>query len=498
MDGPGAFSMRDLTATSVFRPTAQDGIVPFFDRRIVFPYWSRGRVVFMIGRQTPWTPDHDWEKSKYKKLAVRNGRNNEHVAECIRNDVLYNEDVLLTRPERVVITEGVTDCISLMEHGFRAVSPVTVQIREADWERLLPKIAGVKTVFICQDNEVSEAGMQGALKTARVLADHGITTRVAVLPLGEKQRAAREKLAAGSTESDEFLADGKIDVNEFFASGKAAADFEAILAAAQTPLELAVSKLSADIPDADLSRLLDPILAEVGRLDPIEQDRHLRLIQARCGKVRMPVTTLRKQLKVVEIARPRRSARNGASGGGFHGLAAAAPADETEAEPLRSIRVNNRQLRDVIGDAWAAIHAINEPGEGSTDRPFLFQKGGTLVRIAGEGANARIEPLGETAVYGMLARSANWHKVTEDAVLSVPPSKDTARDMLVNPDFRATAAGIGDSHAHLRARWRTHLCIRVPSRRCPVAVLRSVAEHPGSARQSDPRRGRSRPGVVAR
>ena len=215
----------------------------------------------------------------------------------------------LTRPERVIITEGVTDCISLMEHGFPVVSPVTVQIREADWERLLPKLAGVKTVYICQDNEISEAGMQGALKTARILAQHGIATRVAVLPLGNKQQAARETLASlpgGSAEADALMADAKIDVNEFFASGKTAADFEAILAAAQTPLELAISKLSTEVPDGDLSRLLNPILSEVGRLDPIQQDWHLRLIQTRCGKVRMPVATLRKQLKVVEIARPQK------------------------------------------------------------------------------------------------------------------------------------------------------------------------------------------------
>jgi len=79
----------------------------------------------MIGRRTPWTPDQEWEKSKYKKLAIRNDRNNGHVSPYIRNDVLYNEDVLLARPERVIITEGVTDCISLMEHGFPVVSPVT-------------------------------------------------------------------------------------------------------------------------------------------------------------------------------------------------------------------------------------------------------------------------------------------------------------------------------------------------------------------------------------
>ena len=434
MQGPGAFTARELTATSAFRPTAQDGVVPFFDGRIVFPYWSRGHVVFMIGRRTPWTPDHDWEKSKYKKLAVRNDRDHRHVAPCIRNDVLYNEDVLLTRPERVIITEGVTDCISLMEHGFPAVSPVTVQIREADWERLLPKLRGVKTVFVCQDNEVSEAGMQGALKTARVLAEHGITTRLAVLPLGEKQRAAREKLVGlpqGSPEAEAAMADAKIDVNEFFASGMTAGDFEAILAAAETPLELAISRLSAGVPDGDLSRLLKPILAEVGRLDPIEQDHHLRLIQTRCGKSRVTVTTLRRQLKVVEIVRPRGRPGRFSSAGPPD----TEPGGGPEATPLRSIQVNNRQLRDVIADTWFAIHAINQAaGPDGAERPFLFQNGGALVRIAGTGAHTRLEALGETAMYGILARSANWHKVTEEAVVAAPPSKDTARDMLVNPD----------------------------------------------------------------
>lgn len=446
MDSAGAFTPRELAATSAFRPTAQDGLVPYFDRRIVFPYWSRGHVVFMIGRRTPWTPDVNWEKPKYKKLAVRNDRNNTHVASSVRNDVLYNEDILLTRPERVIITEGVTDCISLMEHGFPVVSPVTVQIRAADWERLLPKLTGVKTVYICQDNEVSEAGMQGALRTAGVLAGHGIATRVAVLPLGEKQQAARlqlrERFGGGISsvgkdlpqDAEALLADAKIDVNEFFASGNTAADFEQILAAALTPLELAISKLSVAVPDADLSRLLNPILSEAGRLDPIEQDRHLRLIQMRCGKVRIPVATLRKQLKVVEIARPKSGA--GKFGGGRRGIASATEPDGGQGpSPLRGIQVNNRQLRDVIADAWAAIRAINQAqGPDCAERPFLFQNGGALVRIAGTGAHTRIEALGETAMYGILARNANWHNVTQEAVLAAPPSRDTARDMLVNPD----------------------------------------------------------------
>ncbi|MBI4905137.1 MAG: hypothetical protein HY820_15995 [Acidobacteria bacterium] len=372
MDGPGAFTMRELTATSAFRPTAQDGVVPFFDGRIVFPYWSRGHVVFMIGRRTPWTPDHEWEKSKYKKLAVRNDRNNSHVAECIRNDVLYNEDVLLTRPERVVITEGVTDCVSLMEHGFPAVSPVTVQIREADWERLLPKLAGVRTVFICQDNEVSEAGLQGALKTARILAGHSIATRVAVLPLGDKQRAAREKLAGlpeGSTEADALLADAKIDVNEFFASGSTAADFERILATAQTPLELAISKLSSETPDADLARILEPILAEVRHLDPIEQPRLLRLIQDRCGKSRTPISALRQQMKVVRIDSRNGKERRSANGRGPGPQTAPAADGESATWRDRLLLNLNGTVKPVLANVitalrgapeWAGVLAYNE------------------------------------------------------------------------------------------------------------------------------------------
>jgi DNA primase len=431
MEGPGAFTPRELTATSAFRPTAQDGVVPFFDNRIVFPYWSRGHVVFMIGRRTPWTPEVEWEKSKYKKLAVRNDRDHRHVAPCIRNDVLYNEDALLTRPERVVITEGVTDCISLMEQGFPVVSPVTVQIRDSDWDRLLPKLRGVKTVFVCQDNEVSEAGMQGALKTARILGDHGISTRLAVLPLGEKQRAARERLARvpeGSAEAEALLADAKIDVNEFFSAGGTAAAFEAILAAAQTPLEMAISRLSSETPDADLGRLLEPILAQVNRLDPIEQNRYIRLIQGRCGKSRIPVTTLRKQLKVVELnsATRRRYGPKPRPG---------SPADGAGRD-LQSIQVNNRQLRDVLEDTWRAIaHTNGDLSEFDRLPYFLFQRQGALVRLVANGTDGAldIEMAQDSSVFALLVHAANWLKLTEEVVLQVHPPHDLARVMMSFP-----------------------------------------------------------------
>ncbi len=325
-NGDKAFSPRELAAAGAFRPTSQDGLFPFFEGRIVFPYWSHGRVVFMIGRKTPWTPDKPWEQGKYKKLPVHDDSSNKHIAPCINNSHLYNEDCLLAGPERVIITEGVTDCISLMEHGFPAVSPVTVRIRSSDWDRLLPKLRGVKTVYICQDNEVSQAGLDGALKTASVLAGHKIRTKLVVLPLEDRQEEARCELrerfdldaAVGRRElakrlegrpQDDFkdaerlLAAAKIDVNDYFASGHTAEDFERLLSEACAPLEFGISRLPTDIPEDERNRKLEPILREIAWLSPLEQNRYLKLVQERFGKSNLSLSTLRDQVRAVQKER---------------------------------------------------------------------------------------------------------------------------------------------------------------------------------------------------
>jgi len=283
------FTLRELAATGAFHPTAQDSLLPFFEGRIVFPYWKGGRVVFLIGRRTPWTPPHPWEQGKYKKLPVHDEHNRQHIAPCIDNSVLYNEDVLLSRPQRLIITEGVTDCIALMQAGLPTISPVTVNIRQADWERLVPRIAGVKTVYVCQDNEISEAGIKGARRTAQTLSGAGLDTRLVALPLEEKHLAARRELAerfgvqaaigprelarqlerrppAEIAEAERLFSESKIDVNEYFASGRTAEDFEALLAAAQTPLEFAIARLPVDAPVEERNHLLEPILAQVARI----------------------------------------------------------------------------------------------------------------------------------------------------------------------------------------------------------------------------------------
>ena len=316
------FTPRELAATGAFRSAGQDGLTPFFDRRIVFPYWSHGRVVFLIGRKTPWTPDRKWEQGKYRKLPVHNSQSNRHIAPSINNSHLYNEDCLLTRPERVIITEGVTDCIALMERGFPAISPVTVQIRGSDWDRLLPKLRGVRTVYICQDNEISQAGLNGALKTAGVLIKHKIQTRLVILPLDQSRQDARTELkarfnldaAVGPRElakllgdrapeetekAERLLAAAKIDVNDYFVSGHTAQDFETLLGEAVTPLEGGIDRLPTDVGEEERNRLLEPILREISALTPLEQSRHLKRVRERFGKSSFSLTILREQMRAV-------------------------------------------------------------------------------------------------------------------------------------------------------------------------------------------------------
>ena len=324
--GQNLFTPRELDATGAFRPTGQGGLTPFFEGRIVFPYWSHGRVVFLIGRKTPWTPDRKWEQGKYRKLPVHNSQSKRHIAPSINNSHLYNEDCLLTRPERVIITEGVTDCIALMERGFPAISPVTVQIRGSDWDRLLPKLQGIKTVYICQDNEISQAGINGALKTASVLIKHKIQTRLVILPLDQSRQDARTELkerfnldvAVGSRESAKLLGDrapeeikeaerllaaAKIDVNDYFVSGHTAQDFETLLGEAVTPLEGGIDRLPTDVGEEERNRILEPILCEISALTPLEQSRHLKRVQEHFGKSSFSLTILHKQVRAVRKKR---------------------------------------------------------------------------------------------------------------------------------------------------------------------------------------------------
>ena len=97
------------------------------------------------------------------------------------------------------------------------------------------------------------------------------------------------------------------------------------------------------------------------------------------------------------------------------------------------IQVNNRQLRDIVTDAWGAVHAANDP-------PMLFRRSAGLVRLVEEVIDRKtvlhIDLANEDALYGFLARCADWMRSGDHGAVAVSPHRDVARDMLAYPDAR--------------------------------------------------------------
>ncbi len=144
------------------------------------------------------------------------------------------------------------------------------------------------------------------------------------------------------------------------------------------------------------------------------------------------------------------------------------------------VRVNARQLRDVLADAWRVVHATNT-------YPSLFIRSGYLVRIAKGEVGPRIETVGETAMFGHLVRVANWVRVTQDAVLDATPPKDVARDMLVNPEGdlppldAVVAAPVFDALGQLVATPGYHRAARLWFHKLPNFEVGAVPERPTEA-----------------
>lgn len=149
-----------------------------YHERIIFPYWKAGKVVYFAARATK-----DGRNPKYLKLKVcKEGQ--EYISPVIQNQFFYGEDSVIGQTY-CIITEGVTDCLSLLQIGQPSISPVTKEFREVDTEKIIRICKNLDCVYICNDSEKSNIGRDGALKTASILEKNGITVKIIQLPRPE-------------------------------------------------------------------------------------------------------------------------------------------------------------------------------------------------------------------------------------------------------------------------------------------------------------------------
>ena len=153
------------------------------------------------------------------------------------------------------------------------------------------------------------------------------------------------------------------------------------------------------------------------------------------------------------------------------------PDDNGGVRPV--IRVNGRQLRDVIDDAWGALLAANDP-------PQLFVTTGGLARLQDADTGPVIQLLDEAAAFGLLVRAADWVRVTAAGTSDVHPPKEIARDILANPHrdlprlegvvstpvFDAAGKLIARPGYHAEARFWLHR----PEGEMPIGVPRHPTE----------------------
>ncbi|MFA6450910.1 MAG: CHC2 zinc finger domain-containing protein [bacterium] len=177
-------SLADIAMTGAFSFSAdRSSLFPLLKNRIVFPFFSGGQIVYLSGRQTPWTPDDDFNSGKkYLKLMLKSEKHPD-VSELIRNDYFFNEDTLRRRIEKIVITEGIPDAVALEMNGFPSMSTATVKVPTGIEKRLKHLLRETPKIYVCNDTEDSGIGINNAIETGLMLERAGLDVRIIELPM---------------------------------------------------------------------------------------------------------------------------------------------------------------------------------------------------------------------------------------------------------------------------------------------------------------------------
>jgi len=120
---------------------------------------------------------------KSKKIRTHDPKDEKkkHISQCIQNDTFIGEDSIRGANE-VIITEGAPDFISSIDKGFATLSPVTTRFRDKDMGKLERLTVGIEAVYLINDNEENNAGLEGALKTGKHLTKAGRNVYLVELP----------------------------------------------------------------------------------------------------------------------------------------------------------------------------------------------------------------------------------------------------------------------------------------------------------------------------
>lgn len=183
----------------------RSGVSDLLRGRIVFPYLGADlEPAYFIGRMTDETPARDdTTPAKYKKQLVTIDGPREPIC-----------GVWSVSPgDPLIITEGITDCLAVLQAGRPCISPVTTRFKREQ----APEVAELVRrsggpVYILNDNEESGEGGKGAANIAYNLITQALDGA---------------RVFIGSPPRPEGVE--KVDLNDFLRSG---GDLDAVIAEA--------------------------------------------------------------------------------------------------------------------------------------------------------------------------------------------------------------------------------------------------------------------------
>ena len=216
--------------------------------RFLFPYIKDGQTVYFSGR-LPIGKDG----VKYKKMPSWNEKT-PFVSKHLRNNVYYNEDAI-KGAARLVLSEGITDCIIGSKNGFSTIASGGVNIKNEMLDRLLGLTRNIDYLYICFDQEDSKAGETASLKIAKYFLEHQREIKIIVLPF--------EK--------------GKTDIKLFFLKNQRE-DFIRLIENSKTLIEFKIGKIEPISDRMMLTKDLRPIFELISLVDNITMNNYLNYL----------------------------------------------------------------------------------------------------------------------------------------------------------------------------------------------------------------------------
>ena len=270
--------------------------VGHLDSRIIFPYWSHGRIVYTIGRRFEGrTPNDDHQRGKYKKQRVFHAKDKKHsyISKSIGNDWFWGEDSARRKADFGIVTEGITDAISCAQEGIPVLSPVTTQFREQDIGKLTSLLGHWGFTVLVNDHEsprvdergnVRQPGLDGAKKTCAALIKAGRDVRLLLLPKPEGT--------------------DKIDLNEYLRDhGKE--QLLTLIKSARPYIAQLIDEISTDLDPVDVEQAIRPVCELLAYTSDLQRDLYVEILCKRLGVRKRSVQQL-----VSEFARTREDAED--------------------------------------------------------------------------------------------------------------------------------------------------------------------------------------------